>query len=424
MSLKILTTVTKGKSLHHFANKAKQSNQLIKNNNIETFLISMKDLVTSPILIPDEQRIIIPETINEIEEYQENYFKQHKHFNFLGTLNVNYCKEKDKYYLMDGQHRFTAITRLHNKNYHNEKIKIELITVPTFKDVLENYKVINKNTPLPEWSSNIDENIPKQVFSSIHNQFPNIWKKGKNPKRPYINYNDFQEALGYLTEKLNEITLNQPHITEEYLKTLVLNKNNQMQNWTLESYQQIRKGVKWEDYKKEADNHGFYLGMHKKNGQEYHFDWVKEIIHQETGFEIKKIRNVNPVTKKKRIPKKVRVDVWNKYIGEEYGTSYCYCCRKEKITAHNFQAGHIVAESKGGSTTITNLRPICSGCNQSMSSENMRDYIQTYYPENLPLFQNNISPGPYIELKNNNEIQNNEKKQSKKKKKSSFFPFM
>jgi len=59
-----------------------------------------------------------------------------------------------------------------------------------------------------------------------------------------------------------------------------------------------------------------------------------------------------------------------------------------------------------------------------MSSENMRDYIQTYYPENLPLFQNNISPGPYIELKNNNEIQNNEKKQSKKKKKSSFFTFM
>ena len=51
MSLKILTTVTKGKSLHHFANKAKQSNQLIKNNNIETFLISMKDLVISPILI-------------------------------------------------------------------------------------------------------------------------------------------------------------------------------------------------------------------------------------------------------------------------------------------------------------------------------------------------------------------------------------
>ena len=253
---KILSSATNN-TLRYFANKAKQSNQLIKNNNIETFLISMKDLVTASILIPDEQRIIVPETINEIEEYQETFFKQHKHFNFLGTLNINFCKEKNKYYLMDGQHRFTAITRLHNKKYHDEKVKIELITVPTFNDVLENYRVINKNTPLPEWSPNIDENIPKQAFGSIQNQYPNIFKKSKHPKRPFINQNDFQEALGYLTEKLNEINKTQTktqrqtqthtHITEEYLKTLVLNKNNQMQNWTLESYHQIRKGVKWSE---------------------------------------------------------------------------------------------------------------------------------------------------------------------------------
>ena len=392
---KIISSATNN-TLRYFANKAKQSNQLIKNNNIETFLISMKDLVTAPILIPDEQRIIVPETINEIEEYQETFFKQHKHFNFLGTLNINFCKEKNKYYLMDGQHRFTAITRLHNKKYHDEKVKIELITVPTFNDVLENYKVINKNTPLPEWSPNIDENIPKQAFSSIQNQFPTIFKKSKHPKRPFINQNDFQEALGYLTEKLNEINKTQTHVTEEYLKTLVLNKNSQMQNWTVESYQQIRKGVKWSDYKKIADGHQFYLGMHKNNGQEYHFDWVKEIIQQETGYNLPKIKNINPKTKKKRIPKQIKVEVWNKYIGEQHGSSFCFCCRKEKITPHTFQAGHFIAESKGGPTTLTNLRPICGGCNQSMGTENMRTYIETYYPENLPLFQNNISPGAYI----------------------------
>ena len=106
---------------------------------------------------------------------------------------------------MDGQHRYRAIKRLHRKQYHNEKVKIELITVPNFTDVLHNYKLINKNTPLPEWSPNIDENIPKQVFEDLMYIYPDIWKKNKKPKRPYINYNDFQEALSYLTEQLNSL---------------------------------------------------------------------------------------------------------------------------------------------------------------------------------------------------------------------------
>ena len=172
---------------------------------METFLININDLVRADIQIPDEQRIVLPETVSQIEEYQETHFKKHKHFNFLGTLNINFCQEQNSYYLMDGQHRYSAIKRLHRKQYHNEKVKVELITVPTFNDVLLNYKLINKNTPLPEWSPNIDENIPKQVFASLLNEYPNIWKKSKKPKRPYINYNDFQEALSYLTEQLNTL---------------------------------------------------------------------------------------------------------------------------------------------------------------------------------------------------------------------------
>ena len=383
-------------TLRQLADKAIKSNQLIRNNNIETFLVTIKDLVKTNIIVPSEQRIIVPETISEIEEYQETFFKKHKHFNFIGTINVHFCEEHNKFYLMDGQHRYTTITKLYNKQYHDEKVAIELITVPTYQHVLENYKILNKNTPLPEWSPNIDENIPKQVFVSIRNQFPNIFTKNKNTKRPFINQNDFQEALGYLTEKLNEKhPASHHHITETDLKALVLNKNSQMQKWTVESYQQIRKGVKWENYKKIADKHQFYLGMHKTNGQEYHFDWVKEIIQQETGYSLPKIKNINPITKKKKIPKQLKIEVWNKYIGEEHGASFCYCCRKVKITSHTFQAGHFIAESKGGSTILTNLRPICAGCNQSMGTENMRTYIETYYPENLPLFQNNVSPGLY-----------------------------
>jgi hypothetical protein len=38
--------------------------------------------------------------------------------------------------------------------------------------------------------------------------FPKVWKSGKKPTRPHVNKNHFQEALGFLTFKLNKVSKN------------------------------------------------------------------------------------------------------------------------------------------------------------------------------------------------------------------------
>ena len=68
--------------------------------------------------------------------------------------------------------------------------------------------------------------------------------------------------------------------------------------------------------------------------------------------------------------------VWNHYIGEAIAAHKCFCCKKVTIKNTKFINGHVVAESKGGKKTIENLRPICSGCNGSMGSKNMEDYVK------------------------------------------------
>ena len=50
----------------------------------------------------------------------------------------------------------------------------------------------------------------------------------------------------------------------------------------------------------------------------------------------------------------------------------------ETISVHNFECGHVVAESKGGITCISNLRPICSRCNASIGTDNMIDFMKRY----------------------------------------------
>lgn len=70
---------------------------------------------------------------------------------------------------------------------------------------------------------------------------------------------------------------------------------------------------------------------------------------------------------KQKIPKALREQVWLQQFGKVYEHK-CYIdwC-KNIISVYDFQSGHNIPESKGGTTTLDNLRPICSRCNSSMN---------------------------------------------------------
>jgi hypothetical protein len=90
------------------------------------------------------------------------------------------------------------------------------------------------------------------------------------------------------------------------------------------------------------------------------------------------IDNNDNIKKKKKIPKIIKNLVWDTYIGQENGIGKCYVCDR-KIDAKDFECGHIIAESKGGNTSIDNLRPICRCCNGSVGSMNMDDFKKIYF---------------------------------------------
>ena len=82
--------------------------------------------------------------------------------------------------------------------------------------------------------------------------------------------------------------------------------------------------------------------------------------------------------KKQRIPHVLRSKVWDTWIGLEKGKSKCLCCDISEITQFNFHCGHIIAESKGGTTNVNNLKPICGSCNSSMGTENFDEFKNKY----------------------------------------------
>jgi len=84
--------------------------------------------------------------------------------------------------------------------------------------------------------------------------------------------------------------------------------------------------------------------------------------------------------KKDNIPATRKTETWNAYIGESQGSADCLCCGLNKISARNFEAGHVIPEVDGGSIDVENLRPICKPCNGSMGSKNMIAYMKKMYP--------------------------------------------
>ena len=74
---------------------------------------------------------------------------------------------------------------------------------------------------------------------------------------------------------------------------------------------------------------------------------------------------------KKRIKQWNRDDIWLYHNGSQLKEVKCPCCQIRIISRDSFSAGHIQAESRGGSSQIENIIPICDDCNGRMGPTHM-----------------------------------------------------
>jgi len=106
---------------------------------------------------------------------------------------------------------------------------------------------------------------------------------------------------------------------------------------------------------------------------------IKEKIKQDLFEKTYQKKLENAAYKKKTIPKILKTHVWYTHVGKEIGMTKCLCCNRNEITQMDFDCGHIIAEKKGGPTTIENLLPICTRCNRSMRTMNMNEFKEKYF---------------------------------------------
>jgi len=271
-----------------------------------------------------------------LEEHQP--YENHPLYSILYKLSVDELKERCKKNSITGFSRLkkAEIVNLITKNFIN-KFNDNSEQLSSLK--LDELKAFCKHNNLSGYSSlKKDELIS---FITVNN----IIKAIETPEDETKSLTEIKKNINMTTENILENILNEKKLLEQKEKLV---------------YEQLEK-ERQEKERQEKERQ-------EKERQE------KERQEKESQSSIIDSEN----KKKKKIPKAVRSHVWNLYIGAHINEHRCLCCKKAFIKITDFETGHVLSESEGGTMEISNLRPICSVCNHSMGTMNMIEYVKKY----------------------------------------------
>ena len=305
----------------------------------------IKDLlVKNELELPDCQNSLRQEKVDGLV----NSYLNNKEF-WAFKKNIIIGKLNKKFYIIDGQHRIQASKILLSKNIKddltfciyecNNENDIRKLFIESNYDSVKNHNYINSST-----------------FNQV--KMDNFTKLLKKDYKSYFGKGELKKIENFRSE-LNNINFFNLFDNSEDLLSYLIQKSA--------------------DFYEQANYEG-YLNNSETLFYKYEIDSLKSKICFSTtknNFMDFLENNVKPMhsfkAQKKRITRTLKNKVWNKYYQCEEDMCPINNCTNI-ISKNNFEAGHIIAESKGGDTTLDNLRPICKSCNSSMGNKSWFEY--------------------------------------------------
>lgn len=336
-------------------------------------------------LNPGEVQSTVTEVSQTISQLPQQY-ENHPLYSVLYKLSIDELKERCKKNYIIGFSRLkkAEIVNLITKNFIN-KFNDNCDQLSSLK--LDELKALCKSNNLSGYSSlKKDELISFITVSNIIKVIETPEEKNEEISIPF-NLSDDDKSLNEI--RLNELKKktqknkkseendissisNIPIMTTENILEKILNEKKLLEEKEKLIYEQLEKE------KEEKERQEKERKEKERQEKERHEKEQQEKERQERERQEASSIDSDSKNKKKKIPKAVRTHVWNLYIGAHINEHRCLCCKKALIKITDFETGHVVSESEGGTMEISNLRPICSVCNHSMGTMNMIEYVKKY----------------------------------------------
>jgi 5-methylcytosine-specific restriction endonuclease McrA len=344
----------------------KKNRHLVQDNEYEETRVTFRELCTSPkvenIKFSESQRSLNDDKVESmLNEYIEN-----KHFlKFKNRIVI--CIYNDKWYLVDGQHRIEMAKRYYNEYQIDDELIFCWYHCNNENNIRSLFNSLNKDSVGNQYY--INETDTKQFIIDDFIKYMN-----DNYKR-FFNKSDNNSSRIYSLSKIRDllITINYFDNFENGFESYnnLINKNKEFYDKC--SYDKDIQYNNLDDYYKDDQlriENKFIIPC--KNSQ--FITWLETNDENNIYHHRKKM--------KKPISAGIRKKVWE-YTFNNDETGICPITRCNTILKKDgkggFQAGHIISEKNGGKTEFTNLRPICSQCNQQMAHNNWCDYDSISY---------------------------------------------
>lgn len=302
--------------------------------------------------IPISQRSKDSDRIDTFVKFIENEYKKTKEIPDLNTLHIGLYK--NRFYLMDGQHRWTSLCVFFEKN---KKLKDNYYLMPSI------YLVESKKEM-------------KIIASRINNIFVSeeYLALDEEDEDEY----DYDETKEHVEKKIKEkyndyisdsTRCRSPRFHLSHFKDYVF---DHYPRWNgvriLDEIEKLNK-----TYEKEYKQHDVP-----------YYNAVNEIVEKKKlqPFFLSRVINeyqniINPKKSHKRIKvnQAMRMSLWNRYFYDETEQGECVLCNC-KLKMSQYHVSHIQSLKENGTYDQSNLTIMCSKCNTSLGSKNLNDYMR------------------------------------------------
>ncbi len=296
---------------------------------------------------PIIQRCLMEDRVEKLYNILSSVYDEYGIIQDLNNIHI--AKYREKYMIIDGQHRYFA----YRKFAEEENIDFNILVTLYEDDDGEEYRRIFKEL--------------NDIYYTDKDDLI-LEEKDEEKKEKLIKY--FEENYDSFISKSTQPKF--PNVNMDYLiKDLISTYSDKISTQIIVEFEDLNNKIK-EDMKSKNEIKDKYDTIMKKKGEHKLF----------YSYKIYKDKELSEKDKKKRrsISTNMRHQVWIRYFGKDSMNGNCYSCNKNIHLIENYECSHVVSQKHGGGENIENLRPCCKGCNNDMKDQNLYEFKKIYFP--------------------------------------------